>query len=455
MSLLLEALKKAELAKQQGTATQPPDGVAADPAAGLTIEPVSADPGGERPLPLITRDRLPDITQPLEILSEDLPSASARRETPAAVPPQPVHAGAEGVVAAAPERSGRAAATAEPEEQDRLSARQLFEAKDSDYNPRRPFFLAIGALGLGGLAAIGYFLFQIYAPRPSFYTGPAAAKSTPIATPSTPATPAPPPAAAPAATAVAVAPAVPAAPQPSPATGAARPQTSDPMPRAARTPAPAAPLAETDPAPRRAAPAAGPEIKVTRPEARVEPGLERAWRALESGNLPLAKEEYLRVLAAFPLDRDALLGLATIDARTQDFEGAEARYLRVLELDPRDPYAQAGLIALRGGADPVQAESRLKNLLAVHPDAPLLHASLGNLYAVQQRWPDAQAAYFKAFSGDSENADYAYNLAVSLDQLRQPKLALEYYRRALALAANRAVGFNRAQAEARVRELAH
>jgi tetratricopeptide (TPR) repeat protein len=446
--LLLEALKKAELAKQQGTATQPPDsGTAADPgAAGLTLDPVSADVGSERTLPLITRDRLPDITQPLEILSEDLPSASARRETPAAAAsaaPQPAHAGGEGVAPAATERTGRAA---EPEEHDRLSARQLFEAKESDYNPRRPFFLALGALGLVGVGVVAYFLYQIYAP-PSFYTGPPPAKSTPIAAPSAPAAPASsatPPAA----------PAVAAAPQPSPSTGAARPQADDAPPRPARAPAPAAALAEAEPAPRRPAPAV-PEIKVTRPEPRVEPGLERAWRALDSGDLPLAKDEYLRVLAAHPLDRDALLGLATIDARTQDYEGAEARYLKVLELDPRDPYALAGLIALRGGADPVQTESRLKNLLAMYPDAPLLHSSLGNLYAVQGRWSDAQAAYFKAFSGDAENADYAYNLAVSLDQLHQPKLALEYYRRALALAANRAVGFNRAQAETRVRELAH
>ena len=40
------------------------------------------------------------------------------------------------------------------------------------------------------------------------------------------------------------------------------------------------------------------------------------------------------------------------------------------------------------------------------------------------------------------NADFAYNLAVSLDQLRQPKLALEYYRRALALAETRGARFD-------------
>ncbi len=463
MSLLLEALKKAELAKQQGTATQPPDGAAtADPGGtGFTLDPVPPAAAAESERTLITRDRLPDITQPLEILSEDLPSAGARREAPAgAAGPQlgSAAAGAAGLAAAAAaERVGRSPTAPEPEEQDRLSARQLFEAKDMDYNPRRPFFIAVGALGVGALAVIGYFLFQIYAPRPSFYTG-VAAKPTPIATaPAPPAAPATQPSAAPATPAVASsAPAapsgatVPAAPQPIPSTGATgAPRAGAATPRETR--APGVP-AETAPAPRAAAPA-GPSIKVSRVEPRVEPGLERAWQALTSGNLAQAKEEYLRVLAANPLDRDALLGLATIDARTQDYESAEARYFKVLELDPRDPYAQAGLIALRGQADPVQAESRLKNLLVQSPDSTQLHYALGNLYAVQARWSDAQAAYFRAFSADPENADYAYNLAVSLDQLHQPKLALEYYQRALALAGKRAVGFNSAQVEARIREL--
>ncbi len=181
--------------------------------------------------------------------------------------------------------------------------------------------------------------------------------------------------------------------------------------------------------------------------------VESAWEALQAGDLPRARDAYQRVLRANPRDRDALLGMATIDARSHDFDSAEARYLRVLELDPRDPYAHAGLIALRGQTDPLQSESRIKNMLAQQPDAAFLNFPLGNQYAAQGRWPDAQAAYFRAFSADPDNPDYAYNLAVSLDHLGQGKLALEYYRRALALAGNRAVGFNSAPVEARIREL--
>jgi len=65
---------------------------------------------------------------------------------------------------------------------------------------------------------------------------------------------------------------------------------------------------------------------------------------------------------------------------------------------------------------------------------------MSHLYAAQQRWNEAQGAYFNAllFAHQSDepsvNPDYAYNLAVSLEQLDQPITALEYYRQAQVLA---------------------
>lgn len=185
----------------------------------------------------------------------------------------------------------------------------------------------------------------------------------------------------------------------------------------------------------------------------VDPQLERAYAAFQQGDLATAREAYQRVLQREPSNRDALLGLAAADVRTRNYELAESRYLRLLEADPRDTHAMAGLIALRGQTDPVQTESRLKGLLAAQPDAPFLHFSLGNQYAAQSRWAEAQSAYFKAFSLDPENPDFVFNLAVSLDQLHQARIALDYYRRALALSSSRAAAFDKAQASARIAEL--
>jgi tetratricopeptide (TPR) repeat protein len=178
------------------------------------------------------------------------------------------------------------------------------------------------------------------------------------------------------------------------------------------------------------------------------------YTAYVGGDLGAARGAYQDALRDEPSNRDALLGLAALDVRAGRLEAAEAAYLRLLQTDPRDAHAQAALIALRGGrADPVSTESRVKVMLAENPAAHVLNFTLGNQLAQQGRWAEAQQEYFKAFAAEPDNADFAYNLAVSLDHLRQPKLALEYYQRALSLAKARGASFDMAAAQSRVAQL--
>ena len=173
-----------------------------------------------------------------------------------------------------------------------------------------------------------------------------------------------------------------------------------------------------------------------------------------SGNLSAARSDYEQVLRNDPRNTDALDGMAAISLSQGQTEAAESYYRRALEVDPKDATAQAGLINLLGSADPLQAESRLKILAASQPEAHAALFALGNLYASQDRWRDAQQAYFRAYTADADNPDYQFNLAVSLDHLRQSRLALQYYQSALtAVAAGRPASFDRNQAAARVREL--
>lgn len=189
------------------------------------------------------------------------------------------------------------------------------------------------------------------------------------------------------------------------------------------------------------------------PTRAIDRELDAGYTAFEAGDFAAARRAYQQVLRSDPTNRDALLGLAAVDLRAGDAAAAEARYQKLIERDPRDPYAQAAITALRPAADPVQSESRLKTLIGQQPDSAPLQFALGNLYAGQSRWSEAQAAYFRAFSAEPDNADFAYNLAVSLDHLRQPRLALEYYQRAIALAGERPVSFDRARASGRARDL--
>lgn len=185
---------------------------------------------------------------------------------------------------------------------------------------------------------------------------------------------------------------------------------------------------------------------------KVSPALEQAYKSFNNGDLGTAQQQYEAALRQDPNSRDALLGLATLSSRQNQGAQAAAYYQRLLELDPADGAAVAGLVGLRQG-DASVSENRLKAMLSANPEsAPLLFA-LGNLYAQQGRWPDAQQQYFRAFSAAPDNPDYAYNLAIGLDRLNQGKLALTYYQRALALAQDRAAAFDRSALRIRIHEL--
>jgi tetratricopeptide (TPR) repeat protein len=197
-------------------------------------------------------------------------------------------------------------------------------------------------------------------------------------------------------------------------------------------------------------------VKVTRntPTPAVNPVVLNAYQAFMVGNDAAAQDLYWEALRADVRNVDALLGMAAIAARQGRTNDAAGWYGKVLEVEPRNTIAQAAMISLLGTADPVTSESRIKNLLAQKPDSAYLHAALGNLYAEQNQWPAAQQAYFDAYHFNSDNAEYAFNLAISLDHLGKASLALKYYKEAQALLINTATtNIDRFQLESRIAQL--
>ena len=240
--------------------------------------------------------------------------------------------------------------------------------------------------------------------------------------------------------------------------GAAREQPPTPQPAAAAASNATAPAAAAAAGVIAAAPeptAVRDTIKVTAGGATptINPLLSEAYAALNAGNLESSQQLYHQLLRSEPGNLDALLGLAAIATQQGDSAQASRHYLKVLELDPRNALAQAGLIGMLGRADPLAAETRLKQLIARDPSA-YLYFTLGNVYADQNRWPDAQQTYFQAHHLQPDNPDYAYNLAVGLEHIGQPKPALNFYRRALQLAAAKGrANFSAAAAQERISKL--
>lgn len=295
----------------------------------------------------------------------------------------------------------------------------------------------MGTLGIAGIAIGAYVWYQLQGMNsnaliPTGSRPPVASSPTPspsvLAAPSYQA-----PAPGPSGEAMAMAPAV----------AVETPQFAPPSPRPPR-----ARLTERQPV------AETPPIRLARTRPEPDANLLRGHANVQRNELEAARRDFEQALQRDPNNTDALLALAAIAQKQGRPSDAEGWYQRALIANPSDPAVQAA--ALNGaaaGADPQKTESRLKTLLAGQPESAPLNFALGNLYARQQRWSEAQQAYFNAVAGEGDNPDYLFNLAVSLDHIRQGKPAAQHYRLALEAAERRPAAFDREQVRKRLAEL--
>lgn len=393
MSLLLEALKKAEAAKRRDE-----DGGA------------DARPPEPPPAPRITP------AHELELIDDEI--AQAARFAGLDVPePAPAPA----AVAAAPGAE---------------AARLLFDAKrPPSHSSSLAWLLGGGALLL--LAVGGWVAWKVNALDNGARTLPTA----PIPARTTPTPPAPEP------VPLATAPAIDATAAPVPPAQAVTADTRTTPSAGAPVPAPSAPapiatpVAEssrflsgqltTTPATQAIPPLpSAPPIRITRNAPVVPQDVADGYAAFQAGEFDRARVAYERALRADPRNPDALHGLAALAQQHKDEARARQLMRRIAEVDPSDTAAR---VALSDHSDPATQEARLLDIAAAQPKSSAAALALGSLYASQGRWREAQQAWFNAYTLAPEQPDNAYNLAVSLDQLRQPRLALQYYREALTL----------------------
>jgi tetratricopeptide (TPR) repeat protein len=198
----------------------------------------------------------------------------------------------------------------------------------------------------------------------------------------------------------------------------------------------------------------GPSLRLApAPAPRVPAEIVAGYEALRSGDLQGARRSYTAAYAADSSSIDANLGLATVEARLGNIGAAAGHYRRVLDADPGNATALAGLASMADMSQPEQLEQQLRADIARYPQSAALHFALGNLYAARGRWQDAQAAFFETLRLEPASADALYNLAVAMDHMGQSRLAADYYGRAVSAARGRNASFDRAQVERRIAEL--
>jgi tetratricopeptide (TPR) repeat protein len=410
MSLLMDALKRAENAKLESARNQQ-GGMLPTASDLLGLEPISQDQAKAGPNPL------PDLALHLAAVDAELAKSARPESRPAA---------SEARGATPPTRPAEA----------RESVRNAFAAKQPPPAPSRlPLWLALGTLGIAGIAIGSYVWYQMNAMN----RGSLALSTSPGMMP----------------------PGQPSPPRAAPLAQPAPPSDFAPFSRSTVeiAPEPAAPSLF----PRREArptPTTAPDsetavpIRLTRTQPEPDANLVHGYASLQRGDTELSRREFEQALQRDPNNTDALLALAAIAHRQGRLADADGLRQRAFVANPSDPATQAAVLNnLSANADPTTAESRLKSLLSSQPESAPLNFALGNLYSRQSRWSEAQQVYFNAVAADGDNPDYLFNLAVSLDHLHQPRLAAQHYRLALEASAKRPAGFSRDNVQKRLGEL--
>lgn len=160
--------------------------------------------------------------------------------------------------------------------------------------------------------------------------------------------------------------------------------------------------------------------------------------AYQTGNYGVSLSKYVQAYRQAPENKDALLGMAAVHTKLNQPKLAAVYYqkLKALGFDVKQE-AQRNTRddEMRSPNHRVDLNDALAQLKSTPNDARL-NFSVANLFAKKRDWAQAQTYYFKAHQYNPSNPNYVFNLAVSLEHIGQPKAALTFYQKTRALMAN-------------------
>jgi tetratricopeptide (TPR) repeat protein len=172
-------------------------------------------------------------------------------------------------------------------------------------------------------------------------------------------------------------------------------------------------------------------------------GISYAFKGLSDILQGEANESYLLLYAQAaryiaPLDADAQIATARLLNALGQYDAAAQTFAQVATDDPAFHSAEIGRAeALRLAGRIEQAIEVLSQLTRSHPDLPLSHASLGDIYRQQEHFVDARDAYSAALSGYPEDASIRwwllYSRGMTSERLDEWDAAEADFRASLAL----------------------
>jgi tetratricopeptide (TPR) repeat protein len=193
----------------------------------------------------------------------------------------------------------------------------------------------------------------------------------------------------------------------------------------------------------RSAITAGEVPDLSRAVATPSDGISYAFKGLSDILQGEANESYLLLYAQAaryiaPLDADAQIATARLLNALGQYDAAAQTFAQVATDDPAFHSAEIGRAeALRLAGRIEQAIEVLRQLTRSHPDLPLSHASLGDIYRQQEHFVDARDAYSAALSGYPEDASIRwwllYSRGMTSERLDEWDAAEADFRASLAL----------------------
>lgn len=181
-----------------------------------------------------------------------------------------------------------------------------------------------------------------------------------------------------------------------------------------------------------------------------------AYKAYQQNDWHKAEIYYQQAYKEEPENIAALFGLGAVSIQQGEKNRALAYYQQVLKLEPNNLLAQKAILGIKSVDNAGQQTlDDLKNMAEINQEDSTVAFALGNVYAKRKDWVSAQSYYFKAYQQQPSQAIYALNLAVSLDQLGEYRLAKQYYKEALVKSSVNSPWFDTESVKKRVLVLKH